>query len=102
MLRTFEGVIIKLLNDKKTQNIYSEFYYEFRDDIKSAEPPYMNLVYTANLLVNINKRLNKRKLFSPVLSWFYLMQKKVLFSIRSSSKRNWQLASEVFLSNDVL
>ncbi len=102
MLRTFEGVIIKLLNDQKAQKIYSEFFYEFRDQIKTAEPPYINLVFTANLLININKRLNKRRFFSPIHSWFYLIRKKIFFNLRSSSKRNWQLASDVFKPDEVI
>ena len=102
MLRTFEGVMIKLLNDKKAQNIYREFYSEFRDNIKTAEPPYINLIYTTNMLVNINKRLNKRTFFSPFFSWFYLIYKKAFFNMRSSSKRNWKLALEVFDSNKLV
>jgi len=67
--------MIKLINNKKTQKIYEEFYYEFKDNIKTAEPPYINLIYTTNMLVNINKILNKRRFFSPLFSWFYLVYK---------------------------
>ena len=100
MLRTFEGVMIKLLNNKKAQKIYKEIYYEFRDIMKTAEPPYINYIYTTNLLVSVNKRLNKRSFFSPIFSWFYLIYKKLFFNIRSSSNRNWKLALEVFESNN--
>jgi len=100
MLRTFEGVMIKFLNNKNVQKIYEEIYYEFRDTMKTAEPPYINFIYATNLLVGVNKRLNKRALFSPVFSWFYLIYKKLFFNIRPSSNRNWKLALEVFESNN--
>jgi hypothetical protein len=99
MLRTFEGVMIKLLNNEKAQNIYKDIYYEFRDTLMTAEPPYINLIYTTNLLVGVNKRLNKRTFLSPVISWFYLFFKKLFFNIRSSSTRNWKMAFQVFESN---
>ena len=96
MLRTFEGVMIKLLNNKKAKSIYREIYYEFLNNIKTAEPPFINLIYTTDILVTLNKILNKRNLFSPLYSWGYLAYKKVYFSIWSTSKRNWNLAENVF------
>ena len=98
MLRTFEGVMIKLLKDEKAKKIYKEIYNEFRDIIKSSEPPYMNLVYTTNMLVNINKRLNSHSFLSSTISWFYMINKKIFFNIHSSNRRNWSLASKVFES----
>ena len=96
MLRTFEGVMIKLLNNKKAKSIYREIYYEFLNNIKTAEPPFINLIYTTDILVTLNKILNKRNLFSPFYSWGYLAYKKVYFSIWSTSKRNWNIAENVF------
>jgi len=100
MLRTFEGVMIKLLNNKKAQKIYEEIYYEFRDTIKTAEPPYINLIYATNLLVSVNKKLNNRNFVSPLFSWFYLIYKKLFFNIRPSSDKNWKLALAIFESNN--
>lgn len=96
MLRTFEGVMIKLLNNKKAKSIYREIYYEFLNNIKTAEPPFINLIYTTDILVTLNKILNKRNLFSPFYPWGYLAYKKVYFSIWSTSKSNWNLAENVF------
>ncbi len=100
MLRTFEGVMIKLLKNEKTKIIYQEIFYEFQTNIKTAEPPYINLIYATHMLVTINKILNKRTLYSPLLSWFYLVYQKIYFNTRSSSIRNWKLAAHVFDSID--
>lgn len=100
MLRTFEGVMIKLLNNKKTKRIYREIYFEFQNNIETAEPPYINLIYATHLLVSTNKILNKRTLFSPFQSWCYLIYRKFYFDLRSSSIKNWRLASNVFKNLD--
>jgi len=96
MLRTFEGVMIKLLKNEKTKIVYQEIFHEFQTNIKTAEPPYINLIYASHMLVDTNKILNKRALFSPLFSWFYLVYKKIYFNYRSSSLKNWKLASNVF------
>jgi len=100
MLRTFEGVMIQLLENEKTKKLYREIFNEFKTNLKTAEPPYINLIYATHMLVTINKILNKRSLFSPLLSWFYLVHQKIYFNTRSSSMRNWKLASHVFASID--
>lgn len=96
MLRTFEGVMIKLLHAEITKKVYKDIYFDFHDNIKSAEPPYINLIYATNMLVNLNIILNRRTLISPAQAWFYKVYKNFYFSILPSSKGNWKLASNLF------
>lgn len=96
MLRTFEGVMIKLLEVEVTQKIYKEIYFDFKDSIKTAEPPYINLIYATHMLINLNRILNHRSFYSPAHAWFYKIYKKLYFSFRPFSRKNWQLAARVF------
>ena len=96
MLKTFEGVMIKILCDENVRVLYEKIFYEFKDEIKTAEPPYINLIYTVNLLLNTNRILNRRSFFSNISAWFYVMRKKIYFSTWASSARNWKLAEQVF------
>jgi len=100
MLRTFEGVMIQLLENEKTKKLYREIFNEFKTNLKTAEPPYINLIYATNMLVNVNRILNKRTWFSPLHSWLYLVYQKIYFTSWSSSLRSWKLASNVFDSVD--
>ena len=62
--------------------------------------PSARVATTTDLLVNTNRRLNKRSLLSNPRAWIYVMRKKFYFSMRASSKRNWDLAAKVFESNE--
>jgi len=98
MLKTFEGVMIKLLKDEKVKQIYEEVFYEFRDKLETAEPPYINLIYTTQILRQSNKILNERGWFSPLRARVYISYKKIYFSSRAFSRLNWKLAENVFES----
>lgn len=100
MLRTFEGVMIKLLEVEATQKLYREIYFEFKDNIKTAEPPYINLIYATNLLINLNRIQNQRHFYSPTQAWLYKMHQKIYFGFRPFSQKNWKLAARVFDQND--
>ena len=96
MLRTFEGVMIKLLDHPQAKSVYHEIFTDFQQNVKTAEPPYINLIYATNMLVNLNTILNKRSWFSSLYAWFYIFYKKHYFTQIPHSKTNWELAANVF------
>ncbi len=86
MLKTFEGVMIKLLNDQVAQEVYREIFFDFRDNIKTAEPPYINLIFAADMLVTSNRMLNRRGWLTPLTVWMYMIYKKFYFKARPFSR----------------
>lgn len=100
MLKTFEGVMIKVLGRKDVQEVYREIFLEFRDELKTAEPPYINLIYTVDLLKKSNGCLKKGFPYTIFALRIYPRLKKTSFHFNPGSKSKWELASNIFLSKD--
>ena len=64
ILRTFEGVIIEVFRREDIVKEYGKVYLDFKEDIKTAEPPYINLIYTRHILLKANELINRRKPFA--------------------------------------
>lgn len=64
ILRTFEGVIIEVFRREDVVKEYGKVYLDFKEDIKTAEPPYINLIYTRHILLKANELINRREPFS--------------------------------------
>ncbi|TCN70620.1 hypothetical protein [Acetobacteroides hydrogenigenes] len=98
MLKTFEGIMIKLLERDDVCLVYEKIFYEFRDVIKTAEPPYINLIYTVDILKRSNILLKKGFPCSLYALRVYPRLKKTAFHFNPGSSYKWQIASNIFLS----
>lgn len=96
MLRTFEGVMIKVFEVDSIKSEYANVFHEFKNELNTAEPPYINLIYVVDLIKKSNKLLRRKSLFFMLYTRLYFFFKKINFKYYPGSKRNWKLAQSVF------
>jgi len=101
MLKTFEGIMIKLLEREDVREEYQKIFNEFRDVIKTAEPPYINLIYTVDILKKSNCLLKKGFPFTVYALRIFPKLKKTAFHFNPGSRYKWQIAGNVFLPKSI-
>jgi hypothetical protein len=96
MVRTFEGIMIKVLEMENVKIEYSRIFHEFETELKTAEPPYINLIYATHLIKKSNKLSRNSSIFMMIYMKLYLWYKKINFKFFPGSKSNWKLARNIF------
>lgn len=97
MLRTFEGVILKIFDRECVREEYQKIYNDFKFNIKAGEPPYINLIYTRYILLSSNNLINKKVFLYNKRSKLRMNQMKSKFINNPDHVFLWKLSEKPFM-----
>lgn len=95
ILRTFEGVIIKIFNEDEVIKEYEKIYSDFKTNLSSGEPPYINLIYTRNIIINANKIVKKDSFLAYQRMLIFMSWLRFKFNILPNNSDLWKLSSKL-------